>query len=83
MRTLSMIARVLVAVLLSSAVSVRAAPGRWVRKGQATIFTEAEWAELIQKASGFDELLTRHSAGASLTTLLSKTSSFGRFAPSG
>jgi alpha-N-arabinofuranosidase len=37
-------------------------PGRWATNGQATVFTEAEWAELMQKAAGFDELLTRHSA---------------------
>ena len=36
--------------------------GSWAKKGQATIFTEAEWAELMQKAAGFDELITRHSA---------------------
>ena len=36
--------------------------GSWAKKGQATVFTEAEWAELLQKAAGFDELLTRHSA---------------------
>jgi alpha-N-arabinofuranosidase len=36
--------------------------GSWSKKGQATVFTEAEWAELMQKAAGFDELLTRHSA---------------------
>jgi alpha-N-arabinofuranosidase len=36
--------------------------GTWAKKGLATEFTEAEWAELLQKASGFDELLTRHSA---------------------
>jgi alpha-N-arabinofuranosidase len=35
--------------------------GTWAKKGQATVFTEAEWAELMQKATGFDELLTRHS----------------------
>ena len=36
--------------------------GTWAKKGQATVFTEAEWAELMQKATGFDELLTRQSA---------------------
>jgi alpha-N-arabinofuranosidase len=35
--------------------------GSWARKGRATEFTEAEWAELLEKAFGFDELLTRHS----------------------
>ncbi len=36
--------------------------GTWATKGKATDFTEAEWAELMQKATGFDELLTRQSA---------------------
>ena len=36
--------------------------GSWARKGKATEFTEAEWAELMQKATGFDELITRQSA---------------------
>lgn len=36
--------------------------GSWARKGKATDFTEAEWAELMQKATGFDELITRQSA---------------------
>jgi alpha-N-arabinofuranosidase len=36
--------------------------GSWSKKGTATAFTEAEWFELLQKAAGFDELLTRHSA---------------------
>jgi alpha-N-arabinofuranosidase len=36
--------------------------GTWAKKGIATNFTENEWAELLSKASGFDELLTRHSA---------------------
>jgi alpha-N-arabinofuranosidase len=36
--------------------------GTWAKKGKATDFTEAEWAELMQKATGFDELLTRQSA---------------------
>ncbi|HKG91401.1 MAG TPA: alpha-L-arabinofuranosidase C-terminal domain-containing protein [Gemmatimonadaceae bacterium] len=35
--------------------------GSWAKKGSATNFTEAEWAELMQKAAFFDELLTRHS----------------------
>ena len=36
--------------------------GSWAKKGKATDFSEAEWAELLQKATGFDELLARHSA---------------------
>ena len=36
--------------------------GTWARKGEATNFNEGEWADLMQKAAGFDELLTRHSA---------------------
>ena len=36
--------------------------GTWEKKGQATVFTEAEWAELMQQATGFDELITRHAA---------------------
>jgi alpha-N-arabinofuranosidase len=36
--------------------------GTWAKKGKATDFTEAEWAELMQKAMGFDELITRQSA---------------------
>ena len=36
--------------------------GTWAKKGIATSFTEEEWFELLQKAAGFDELLTRHSA---------------------
>ncbi|MEO8622037.1 MAG: alpha-L-arabinofuranosidase C-terminal domain-containing protein, partial [bacterium] len=36
--------------------------GSWAKKGKATEFTEAEWAELLQKATGFDELITRQSA---------------------
>jgi alpha-N-arabinofuranosidase len=36
--------------------------GTWSKKGKATEFTEAEWAELLQKTTGFDELITRQSA---------------------
>ncbi len=34
--------------------------GSWAKKGSATQFSEAEWAELMEKAFFFDELLTRH-----------------------
>lgn len=33
--------------------------GSWSKKGQATVFSEAEWAELMQKAGQLDEILTR------------------------
>ena len=36
--------------------------GTWEKKGQATVFTEGEWADLMQQATGFDELITRHVA---------------------
>jgi alpha-N-arabinofuranosidase len=36
--------------------------GTWAVKGKATQFSEAEWAELLGKASGFDDLLTQQSA---------------------
>ncbi len=35
--------------------------GSWSKKGQATVFSEAEWAELMQKAGQLDEILTRQS----------------------
>ena len=34
--------------------------GGWSKKGQATVFSEAEWAELMQKAGGLDATITRH-----------------------
>jgi len=34
--------------------------GTWSKKGRATVFTEAEWAELMQKATQFDAIITRH-----------------------
>ena len=34
--------------------------GSWNQKGQATVFTEAEWAELMQKAGQLDGVITRH-----------------------
>ena len=37
-------------------------PGTWAKKGSSTEFTEAEWSDLMGKAMGFDELITRHSA---------------------
>ncbi len=36
--------------------------GSWAKKGSATEFTETEWSELMSKAMGFDELITRQSA---------------------
>ena len=35
--------------------------GSWSRKGQATVFSEAEWAELMQKAGQLDGILTQQS----------------------
>ncbi|MDB4915397.1 MAG: alpha-N-arabinofuranosidase [Gemmatimonadetes bacterium] len=35
--------------------------GTWAQKGNATQFGEAEWAELLQKATQFDALIARHS----------------------
>ena len=34
--------------------------GSWNRKGQATVFTEAEWSELMQKATQYDAIISRH-----------------------
>jgi alpha-N-arabinofuranosidase len=34
--------------------------GSWSKKGRATIFTEAEWAELMQMATQYDAIITRH-----------------------
>jgi alpha-L-arabinofuranosidase len=35
--------------------------GTWQNKGRATVFTEAEWLEALQRAMRMDELITRHS----------------------
>lgn len=37
-------------------------PKTWERKGQATGFTEQEWASTLKNALKMDELVTRHSA---------------------
>ena len=34
--------------------------GTWANKGRATVFSEAEWIELMQEALRTDELITRH-----------------------
>ena len=36
--------------------------GTWAKKGSATEFTETEWSDLMSKAMGFDELITRQAA---------------------